>query len=315
MILITGGLGYIGARLANALINIGFNVRITTSRVSPSIPSELSLCEIVKIDLNDLTSVDHACVGVKTIIHLASLNSSECEKNPNLAELINSVGTLNILNSAKKNGVSSFLYFSTAHVYGLDLEGIIDENSPTFPSNSYSSSHKLAEEFVLKSNVSGKLSTCVYRLTNVIGSPLHQSTNCWMLIANDLCRKISMNQQPEVHANKFTKRDFIPMQDVIDSTCFYLNQEDNTLGGEIINISSNKQRSLFNLCNLLVERASITLNKNITINYKNLTNKSNDKDFFISNDKALSFGLTLKNSLLDEIDLMMMKYENWFKQK
>lgn len=315
MILITGGLGYLGARLANALINLGFKVRITTSRVSPSIPSELSLCDIVKIDLTDFTSIDQACIGVKAIIHLASINSTECEKNPKLAELINSIGTQNILYSAKKNGVSSFLYFSTAHVYGSYLQGIIDENSPTFPSNSYASSHKLAEEFVINSNDSGKLSTCVFRLTNVIGSPLHQNTNCWMLIANDLCRKISMNQQPEVHANKFIKRDFIPMQDVIDSTCFYLNQEDNTLGGEIINISSNKQRSLGSLSNLLVERASITLNKNITINYKNTILIRTDKEFSISNQKAFSFGIILKNSLLDEIDSMMMKYENWFNQK
>jgi UDP-glucose 4-epimerase len=315
MILITGGLGYLGARLAHALINKGFNVRITTSRVSPSVPSELSLCEIVKIDLTDLASIDKSCIGVKTIIHLASLNSSECEKNPKLAELINSIGTLNILNSAKKNGVSSFLYFSTAHVYGPDLEGIIYENSPTFPSNSYALSHKLAEEFVFNSNVTGTLSTCVFRLTNVVGSPLNQNTNCWMLITNDLCRKISMNQQPEVYANKFTKRDFIPMQDVIDSTFHYLNQANNKLGGEIINISSSKPRSLSSICKLIVDRASITLNKNIIINYKNLTKKSTDKEFYISNEKALSLGLILKNPLLDEIDLMMMKYENWFSKK
>ena len=312
MVLITGGLGYLGARIAKALINNNLDVRIASSRVNPSIPDDLLSCEVVKIDLADIMSIDKACKGVQSIVHLASLNSSECETDSNAADLINSVGTLNMLKSAKKNSVSKFLYFSTAHVYGSDLNGIIDENSPTYPSNYYASSHKSAEEFVLNFNVQGKLNACVFRLTNVIGSPLDQNTNCWMLIANDLCSKIAANQRPELYANKFIKRDFIPIKDVIDSTCYYLNYKDNKFGGEIINISSSKPKSLEYLCNLLVDRASIILNKNIIIEYKNLTKKKTDKEFFISNKKALSFGLTFKNPLLDEIDSMMMKYENWF---
>jgi len=312
MVLITGGLGYLGARIAQSLLIKGIKVRIASSRKKPFIPDELLSCEVVKIDLTDQDCIDKICKGVKSIIHLASLNASECENNPNASENINSLGTLKMLNSAKKNGVSKFLYFSTAHVYGSDLNGIIDENSPTYPSNYYASSHKSAEEFVLNFNVQSKLNACVFRLTNVIGSPLDQNTNCWMLIANDLCSKIAANQRPELYANKFIKRDFIPMKDVIDSTYCYLNYKDNKFGGEIINISSGKPKSLEYLCNLLVDRASIILNKNIIIEYKNLTKKKTDKEFFISNKKAISFGLTFKNPLKDEIDSMMMKYENWF---
>ena len=111
MVLVTGGLGYLGARIVNQLVQNNFKVRIASSRSNPFIPVELSACEIIKIDLTDTLSIDRACKNIKSIIHLASLNHLECEKNPKNAKLINSLGTLKILDSAIKNGVSNFYIF------------------------------------------------------------------------------------------------------------------------------------------------------------------------------------------------------------
>jgi len=102
MVLITGGFGYLGARIAKSLLNKGFKVRIASSRLNPNVPDDLKFCDIVHIDLKNTASTDKACFGVESVIHLAALNSLECEKDPNLAEKINSVGTLNVLDSAKK---------------------------------------------------------------------------------------------------------------------------------------------------------------------------------------------------------------------
>jgi len=312
MVLITGGLGYLGARIAQSLLIEGVKVRIATSRSNPSIPDELKSCEIVQIDLTNSLTTDKACSGIKSIIHLASLNSLECEKDENAAEVINSVGTLNVLKSAKKNGVKKILYFSTAHVYGPDLSGIIDENSSTHPSNYYSSTHKSAEEFVLNSNIQDKLNACVFRLTNVIGSPLDKDTNCWMLIANDLCRKIALNQTPVLYANKFIKRDFISMKDVIGATCYFLNSEDNKFGGEVINISSGNSITLEQICSIFFDRASVVLDRSTSIVFKDSSKKQDINEFCISNHKALAVGLSFSNSLLEEVDSMLLNYNKWF---
>ena len=312
MILITGGLGYLGGRLSKVLISKGFKVRITTSRTNPLIPTELSSCEIIKIDLTNISSIDKACKGIKTIIHLASLNSSQCERSPKEAENINTFGTLNLLKSAKKNLVKKFLYFSTAHVYGSNLNGVITENSPTLPLNAYALSHKAAEDFVINFNTEGELNTSIFRLTNVVGSPLSQYANCWMLIANDLCRKIASNEKVILHSDKLTTRDFITIDDLLESTIFYINAKNPLMGGEVINISSGVPLSLEYLSNLLKDRASIILNKKINIEFKNLSNKKADNLFSISNQKAVDFGMTFNNSLLFEIDSMLLKYESWF---
>jgi UDP-glucose 4-epimerase len=312
MVLVTGGLGYLGARISNHLIKNNHKVRITSSRKNPNIPTELSSCEVVQIDLTDSNSIDNACKDIDSIIHLASLNYTECKGNPKKAELVNSVGTLKLLNSAKKNTIRTFLYFSTAHVYGADLKGVIDENSPLMPASHYALSHKEAEDYVNGFNKNEQFKGYVLRLTNVVGSPLDQSANCWMLIANDLCKKIAMNQEPKLHANKLIRRDFIAITDVISAVNKVI--IDPNLVGErkIMNFSSGNSSTLEDLCNLIEERALIKLNKKIRIIKNDINQDFLSKDFRISNAKALACGLSFNNSLSDEIDSMLLNFDNWF---
>ena len=77
MILITGGYGYLGGRIASHLMKNGRQVRIGTHRASPIIPEELEGCEQVYIDLSNIESLRKSCEGVTHLIHLAALNATE----------------------------------------------------------------------------------------------------------------------------------------------------------------------------------------------------------------------------------------------
>ena len=74
MILVTGGFGYLGGRICKSLINSGNKVRIGTSRKNVSIPKELSNCDVCEIDLLKPQSLDFACYGITSVIHLAALH-------------------------------------------------------------------------------------------------------------------------------------------------------------------------------------------------------------------------------------------------
>jgi len=163
MVLISGGLGYLGGRIAKYLLDSGFQVRIGSSRSHPDVPSDLLSCEIVICDLSDKRSLENACKNVSSIIHLASLNAQECDHDPEAALLINGLGTLNLLNAAKKMGVTKFVYFSTAHVYGSPLQGIIDENSTPRPIHDYAITHRLAEDYVLQANSNKDITGSILR--------------------------------------------------------------------------------------------------------------------------------------------------------
>jgi UDP-glucose 4-epimerase len=78
-------------------------------------------------------------------------------------------------------GVTKFVYFSTAHVYGSPLQGLIDENSTPRPMHDYAITHRLAEDYVLQANSDKDITGSILRLTNSVGSPLNSKENCWML--------------------------------------------------------------------------------------------------------------------------------------
>ena len=102
VVLITGGLGYLGGRIAKHLLSLGFRVRIASSQSPPSVPGELSECEVFSYNFAEENTLSKVCKDVLFIIHLASLNAQQCNHDPEAALLVNSLGTLKLLNAAKK---------------------------------------------------------------------------------------------------------------------------------------------------------------------------------------------------------------------
>ena len=137
MILVTGGLGYLGTRIAIELLAKGEKVRIATSRKDAFLPDALRHCELVVIDFSDLSTLKNATNGISIIIHLSGMNALDSSKDPMEAMRINGLGTRNLLESARACGVHRFIYFSTIHVYGTPLQGSLMEKDVTQPVSDY----------------------------------------------------------------------------------------------------------------------------------------------------------------------------------
>ena len=312
MVLISGGLGYLGGRIAKYLLDSGFQVRIGSSQSHPDVPSDLLSCEIVICDLSDKRSLENACKNVSSIIHLASLNAQECDHDPEAALLINGLGTLNLLNAAKKMGITKFVYFSTAHVYGSPLQGIIDENSTPRPIHDYAITHRLAEDYVLQANSNKDITGSILRLTNSVGSPLNSKANCWMLVVNDLCKQTVLNQSMELHSDELVQRDFIPISTVCSTVVDVLTSD--VLDGEIANVSSGVVLTLRELTNLIADRSEVVLGFRPNINFKRLPKGKPLESLFILNSKLKSSGCIIDTDLSYEIDQLLLNCNQWFAQ-
>ncbi len=257
MILVTGGLGFLGGRIAVKLLESGKMVRIATSKSNPTVPAELLGCELVTIDLLDEASLVLACKGVTTIIHLAAANARESEDDFEYALQINGLGTLKLLNAAKICSVSKFIYFSTIHVYGAPLFGLIDETRAPKPQSSYAITHRLAEDYVLSFDQSNILDGVVLRLANVVGLPLTNKNNGWKLAVNDFCRQALLQKKILLNSNGLQQRNFVAVSDVleivailVDSSFKNFKEAIFNVGGETSTISEVAD-SIAKECNLL----------------------------------------------------------------
>ena len=214
-VLITGGLGFVGGRLARYIAgHTDLNLRLTTRRLGAPRPVWLKNGTVTQLDLHTGDGLEAACVGVKHIIHLAAMNEVESVENPEKAFIINSLGTLRLLGAAERAGVERFIYFSTAHVYGAPLAGRITELTLPRPAHPYAITHKAAEDFVLASHDRRRITGIVLRLSNGFGAPDDQSVNRWMLLVADLCRQAVTTGRLVLRSSGLQQRDFITLEDV-----------------------------------------------------------------------------------------------------
>jgi UDP-glucose 4-epimerase len=312
MILITGGLGYLGGRIARQLLKEGYQVRIATSRKNALVPEEINECELVQIDLQDSKSLKIASEGISTIIHLAAMNAQACYKDPEQALIINSLGTLNLLKAANENIVSKIFYFSTAHVYGSPLLGDISELSLPQPIHPYSITHRTAEDYVFEYSKDNSLTGVIFRLSNAVGYPLSKDSDCWMLVVNDLVKQVVTNNKIQLRSGGATKRDFLPISDVCTAVSFMLENSQKT-SCEIYNIGSGYSMSLNDLAELITERAENILGKRPNIEFLNKENNLEEmSELHYSVEKIISLGCHLENDISEEIDQLLMSCKRWY---
>ena len=258
-ILVTGGNGYLGGRIVEYLTQKGFHVKVGDRNIF----------------LTD-NSLDFSCKGVVVIIHLAAMNAYNSSKNPESALLVNGLNTLRLLCSAERMGVSKFIYFSTAHVYGSPLSGALNEGVTPRPVHHYSITHRLSEDYVLEADSRGNISGVVFRLTNAVGPPIKKSTNCWMLVANNLCRQVATDRKIILNSNVLIERDYVPISSVNSAVYFALIYD--KLNSGIFNLSSGCSYTLGELAELISNRAKkilkinpkVIFNKNNTLKYMNI---------------------------------------------
>ena len=314
MILVTGGLGYLGGRMVDALVGAGLKVRVATSRKISLLPEVDKLpYEVVEIELMSIESLNLACNGVSHIIHLAALNAIESNSDQKRALMINGVGVLNLLKAAESNSVSNFIYFSTIHVYGNSLKGHIDEYTLPVPINSYAITHRLAEDYVLEAHARGVISSVIFRLSNVVGPPMVKDVNCWGLVTNNLCRQAVAQGTLNLKTSRNSERDFISISVISDLVLHAINQ--NLFKGEIFNVSSNNTSTLESLVNLIATRCNKILKTQPLISFSDDSSSSvlkNKPIFQISNKKIIDTGFLIKLDIQHDIDNLLKSCKKWF---
>ena len=313
MILITGGLGFIGSNFISKYIKSGNYIINIDSQTYASInPSLLkfesySNYKYIDADINDLTIIDKIIkeYAFDKIIHFAAESHVDNSiGNPSLFAKTNILGTLNLLESYKNLDKNDkfFIHVSTDEVYGSIEEGKFDENSPYKPNSPYSASKASSDHFVKSYYVTHKLPVILTNCSNNFG-PYQNKEKFIPTVINSL---ISKNKIP-LYGDGKNVREWIYVKDHVDALIHLLK---NGKIGESYCIGSNCEFS-----NIQIVKKICKIFDNLTnnINSENLISyvedrKGHDFRYALDSSKIKNTGWKIKN----DFDKSLEKTVKWY---
>lgn len=305
-ILITGGFGFIGGNLISKLNK---NHELIISTRQNTIPEAFSnFPNLSIINHEDLLIETNFPNNVDVLIHLANMNSIDCEKSPSEAINLNIDMSLHVFQNAIKKNIFHIIYFSTIQVYGSALSGIINENTLPRPDNIYAITHKAAED-ILKYSCSknAKTTYSIIRLSNSFGAPLDKKTNIWHSFVNNICYNLHKTKEITIKSKFNIYKDFISIREVVNCIDYIIENKPNN---SVYNLSSEKTISLLEMAELIkvvsekyFTEARIPIKKNFDDNFS--------QDYFnIINGNLRKINYYVSDSIDDEIDNLIFFCKN-----
>ena len=251
--LVTGGHGFIGSNLVDALIADGHSV-IVIDNHSTDVHDRFYCNERAENYTRDINNYDDMLtlsVGVDYIFHLAAeARIQPAIKNPRLAMQTNVLGTLNVLQAARENNVKRVMYSSSSSAYGLKNSIPSNENMPTDCLNPYSVSKVAGEELCRMYTDLFGVETITFRYFNVYGE--RQPTKGQYAPVIGLFQRQNQNGEPmTIVGDGLQRRDFTHVSDVVAVNMAAMKTENEEALGQLFNIGTGKNYNILDLAMLI----------------------------------------------------------------
>ena len=218
--LVTGGAGFIGSNLVDALIERGDDVRVLDNFSTGNRANLEGLeIEVVEGELRSYERVHAAMRGIEVVYHLGALGSVlRSVQDPLTSSAVNVEGTLNVLLAARDEGVRRVIFSSSTSVYGLNRELPTAETTPPDPISPYGVAKLAAERYCISfSRVYESFETVVLRYFNVFG-PRQSPHSQYAAVVPLFIAAIDRGEPVTIHGDGEQSRDFTYVTNVVDAT-------------------------------------------------------------------------------------------------
>ncbi|MFJ4193659.1 NAD-dependent epimerase/dehydratase family protein [Pseudomonas sp. NPDC089534] len=219
-VLITGGAGFIGSHLVDALLAKGRSVRVlddlSTGKRS-NLPLDNPKVELVVGDVADAALVATAMQGCSAVAHLAAVASVQASvDDPVKTHQSNFIGTLNVCEAMRVAGVKRVLFASSAAVYGNNGEGqAIDEDTPKAPLTPYASDKLAGEHYFDFYRRQHGLEPVIFRFFNIFG-PRQDPSSPYSGVISIFSERAQKGLPITVFGDGEQTRDFLYVEDLVD---------------------------------------------------------------------------------------------------
>lgn len=256
-VLITGGAGFIGSHLVDALLGAGQAVRVLDNLSTGKVVNLDGRAEFIEGDVADAALVRRVAQGVSGIIHLAAIASVELSNQHWLGtHRVNQTGTIAVLDAARQSGRVPVVYASSAAIYGDQGDVLITEAARPAPRTAYGAD-KLGSE--LHASVAAAVHgvpTTGLRFFNVYG-PRQDPSSPYSGVISIFASRIAARRPVTIHGDGHQVRDFIYVADVVAHLRAALAalQEAAAPSASVFNVCTGKPTSVLDIATTLAEVA------------------------------------------------------------
>ena len=253
--LVTGGAGFIGSNLCEALLKAGCRVRCLDD-LSTGKQANVDLFlgrpgyEFIRGDIRDLETCLSACQGVEYVLHQAAWGSVPRSIEMPLFYCANNIqGTLNMMEAARRNGVKRFVYASSSSVYGDEPNLPKTEGREGNLLSPYALTKRCDEEWAAQYTRHYGLFTIGLRYFNVFGRR-QDPDGPYAAVIPKFIKSLLKGERPVIHGDGRQSRDFTYIENVIEANLKACLAPDEA-AGQVFNIAYGEREYLIDIYHAL----------------------------------------------------------------
>lgn len=256
---VTGGAGFIGGHLLDALLSLGASVVViddlatsTAEHLASLIDLEPDRVRFIHGSILEPAALAEAVAGCSCVMHLAALGSvPRSIKQPERTIAVNTTGTVRVLAAARAADVSRVVLASSSSVYGDSETLPKHERMPTQPLSPYAASKASAETFACAWSRAFGLSTVCLRFFNVFG-PRQSADSEYAAVIPAFAKAILDGTAPMIFGDGEQSRDFTYVDNAVLAV-LRAAASPTPLAGEVINVAAGEQLTINDLATRMAE--------------------------------------------------------------
>jgi len=256
-VLITGGAGFIGSHLAEALASLGASV-IVLDDLSGGTRENLASfgpVEFVHGSILDRDLLNHCTRGCRWVLHQAALGSvPRSVEQPRVYQEVNTTGTLNVLEAARAAGVQRVMFAASSSAYGENPVPWV-ESMPVMPRSPYAATKVAGEALMQAYSASYGLDTACLRYFNIFG-PRQNANSAYAAVIAAFAKALLAGERPVIFGDGEQSRDFTFVHNAVHANLLAARCARPT-AGQVLNVGCGDRISVNQLATTMARELGV----------------------------------------------------------